>query len=52
MEEGKTEDQNQQDSDLFQVICWKTKAVLKEGQIFLLDTFPPRGQKSLSKEWG
>ena len=49
MEEGKVEDQNQHVPNHFQATCWKAEAVLREGQIFLLGSFPPGAHKSLGK---
>lgn len=39
---GQAEDHNQHDSDHFHVTCWKADAILREGQMFLLGSFPPR----------
>lgn len=47
MEEGKVENQNHHDPDHFQAICWKAEAVLKEGQRFLLGSFPPEDHTNL-----
>lgn len=41
MDEGKDENQNHHGPDHFQAICWKADAMLKEGQIFFLGSFPP-----------
>lgn len=46
---GKAEDYNQHDSDHFHFTCWKADALLREGQMFLLGSFPPRGHTSLSQ---
>lgn len=44
MEEGKADHQNHHDPDHFQVICWKAEAILREGQMFLVGPFLPKGQ--------
>ena len=51
MDKGKAETQNHHDPDHFQAICWKAEAVLREGQTFLLGSFPPEDHKFLGKNW-